>query len=297
MKKSSLFAGGLAAALGLTLAPGSAGATAPPADENAFCGPWRDVTALFSGPDEVDPAAAEQALAEVSATAPDELAESVEVVVAAATQAASGDFSAFDTPEFGSSLSQVDNWIFDNCGFDQVIEVQAVDWAFGDIPLEIPAGSTAFRLTNLGDEIHELTIIRKIEGTTESFEELAPLIAAEDPSVMEKVEFVAGAFSPGPDMPGVAYADLVPGEYAAICFIPIGSLQEGASEGTGTEGTGTEGTDTEGTAADGAAPAPTTDSTGPADTTGGSAPEGDGAGYDPHFAHGMLQLFTVVEGA
>ena len=238
MKTASLLAGSLITALGLTITPAMAGATTP-ADEPEFCAPWQTASALFQS-DEVDPAAGEQALADVTATAPDEIAESTGVVVAAATLAVGGDFSGFDSPDFEVAVSDVDGWVFDNCVFDDRIEVQAVDWAFGDIPLEITAGSVAFRLTNLGDEMHEMAIIRTAEGTTETLEELRPLLMVQDPGAMEKIEFVGGAFSPGPETPGVAFANLEPGEYAALCFVPIGSLQ-GATEEPGTEGTAVEG--------------------------------------------------------
>jgi hypothetical protein len=247
--------------------------------------PWQTATALFQSDGEVDPAAAEQALADVSATAPDELAESAEVVVAAATQAAGGDFSGFDSPDFQVAVGEVDNWVFEQCAFDERLDVQAVDWAFGDIPLEIAAGSVAFRLSNLGDELHEMAIVRVAEGTTETLQELEPLLAMQDPAAMEKIEFVAGAFSPGPDAPGVAFADLEPGEYAAICFIPVGTLQEMMAEG-GPDESAPAGTAPAGTAPAGSAPM---------DTSGSMPEEAPGDGL--HAAHGMVQYFTVVEGS
>lgn len=273
MNRSAFLAGSLIAAMGLAVTSVPAGATVP--DQPEFCTPWLTASAIFQS-DEVDPAAAEQALADVQAAVPEEIAAPAEVVVAAASQALTGDFSGFDTPEFQTSVSEVDNWVFDQCAFDTKLEVQAVDWAFGAIPLEVPAGTAAFRLNNLGAELHEIQIIRMAEGTTESFEELLPMLAMEDPAAMEKIVFVAGGFSPGPDTPGVAFANLEPGEYAAICFIPIGTMQsameEPATEDTASEGTAAEGTASEGTAAEGEAP------------------------YEMHAAHGMLQLFTVVEG-
>ncbi len=268
--------------------------TVPPGDEPEICQPWVEASMIFSS-DNPDPVAAEEAIVAVEAAVPDELAGDVPVVLDAARKALTGDFSGFESPEFTSSVSAADNFVYDNCAFDSQIEVQAVDWAFGDIPLEITAGLTAFRLNNLGDEIHELALVRKVEGTTESFAELAPLIAAEEPSVMDKVEFVSGAFSPGADVPGVAFAELEPGEYAAICFIPIGALQ-GAEmdmgEGEGSAGSMPPSSDSPATTGAGA-------DTTTAGTTGasvdGDAPAGD-AGYDAHFAHGMLQEFTVIAG-
>lgn len=255
------------------LAPAAAMAhretTEPSGDEPAFCPAWNAAVQMFSGDGEIDPAAAEQVIADVTANTPEEIGEPVGVVVEAAGAAAGGDFSGFESEDFANALGAVDGWAFDNCAFDAKIEVTAVDWAFGGIPLEIPAGRVAFRLHNIGEEIHEIAIVRKVEGTTESFQELAPLIAMEDESVMAKVEFLGAAFSPNADVAGVAIVDLEPGEYAAICFIPVGSLQ-GAEPGPGDA---------------------------PGEEPAGSAPAGSEAEpeYDPHFAHGMLQEFTVVE--
>lgn len=252
---------GTVLAAGTIAAPFAAFAhgSTPHTDEPSFCAPYQTAVAQFMG--EPDPAVAEEALAGMEADIPAEIADAAAVVIDTARTALGGDPSVFDTtPEFFPALGEIDAWMFENCAFDARLDVVGTDFAFGGLPDEVDAGRVAIRLNNEGTEQHEIMIVRKLEGTTASFEELAPLIAAEDPSVMEQVEFVGGAFSPSPEQPGVAVVDLAPGEYAAICFIPVGTMQ------------GME-----------------------AATPEGSAPEGSAPAYDPHFAHGMLQEFTVVD--
>ena len=242
----------------------------PHTDEPSFCAPYQTAVSQFMG--EPDPAVVEEALAGMEADIPAEVADAAGIVIETSRSALAGDPSVFDTtPEFFPALGEIDAWMFDNCAFDARLDVVGSDYAFGGLPTEVPAGHVAIRLNNEGTEIHEIIIVRKLEGTTASFEELAPLIAAEDPAVMEQVEYIGGAFSPSAEQPGVAVVDLAPGEYAALCFIPVGTMQ-------GAEIPGPEGSAPEGSAPE------------------GSAPEGSAPAYDPHFAHGMLQEFTVVEG-
>ena len=133
----------------------------------------------------------------------------------------------------------------------------------------------ALRLTNEGAEIHEIAILRKVDGAEMSWDEIAMLAATEDPAVEDVAEFVGAAFSPDAETPGVAVVDLEPGEYAAICFIPVGSLQgEPQDEGQGE---------------------PESESEPEAEGEGGPGASLAEAEYDPHFAHGMIQVFTVGE--
>ncbi len=81
---------------------------------------------------------------------------------------------------------------------------------------------------------------------------------SEEEGAMEQVEWVGHAWSPNGDTTGFAFVNLEPGEYAAICFMPIGSMQ---------------------------------------DMTEDEVFARAGPDSDAHWQHGMLQEFTVVEGA
>jgi hypothetical protein len=252
----SAAAGAIAAfGLGTGAAAHEAGTTAP-AEEHAFCAPYVGIVTQFSA-EAPDPAAVEGFVAEAEATQPDEIAEPFGILLTAVESALAGDESGFESAEFGTALSVVDGWVFDNCAFDNKVDVVAVDWAFGGIPLEMPAGHAVFRLSNVGTEYHEMGIIRRLEGTTQSWDEIAHLLLTDEEAAGELVEWVGHAWAPNADTAGVAYVDLEPGEYAAFCAVPIGSLQSIPEE----ELEGTWG-----------------------------SPDAD-----RHFMHGMLQEFTVVE--
>jgi hypothetical protein len=242
-----------------TLALARGPATAPdttPAGAAEFCTSYLALLDQFNSDAGPDVDAATALLTELGANPPADVADSVAVMVEGATAELGGDESATSTPEFADAYVQVSAWAFDNCEFDATIDVAAVDWAFGGIPLEVPAGRVAFRLTNLGDEYHEMGILRRLEGATQSWEEIAPGVMTEEESAMEQVAWVGHALSPNGDTPGFAFVNLEPGEYAAICYMPIGSTQ---------------------------------------DMTLDEVLAMAGGDYDAHWQHGMLQQFIVVE--
>jgi uncharacterized cupredoxin-like copper-binding protein len=134
------------------------------------------------------------------------------------------------------------------------ITVTAVDFAFEGVPAEVPSGST-MALTNAGQEVHEMVVVRKLPTTTQSFEELLQL---PDDEVQNLVENVGFAFAE----PGQTATDVVtagePGDYLMICFIPAGTTSL------------------------------------PSIDPNASEPPDLGTGA-PHFTLGMLQEFTVTQ--
>ena len=209
----------------LALGPATAPDTTP-AGAAEFCTSYLALLDEFESDAGPDVDAATALLAEMGANPPADVADSVAILVEGATAELGGDDSATSTPEFLDAYTQLSAWAFDNCEFDAAIDVAAVDWAFGGIPLEVPAGRVAFRLTNLGTEYHEMGILRRLDGATQSWEEMAPGVMTEEESAMEQVEWVGHAWSPNGDTTGFAFVNLEPGEYAAICFMPIGSTQD-----------------------------------------------------------------------
>ncbi|HVL99744.1 MAG TPA: hypothetical protein VM324_10685 [Egibacteraceae bacterium] len=214
------------------------------ADVEAFCD---DALGLGSpGEPEVDwetateeeIAAAQQVFAEerlrplvedLRDSAPQDVQDDVATLEEALDEAeGSGDLEAF----FGGAGGQARNAIAieaaDRCGWSSV-DVTMVDYEFQGVPETLQAGPVVFSATNEGEESHEMIVFVKREGVEETWEEILGLEEAE---VMERVEFVAATFAPAGEE-STAAADLDPGEYVMVCFIPQGTDASGEEAGDG----------------------------------------------------------------
>jgi hypothetical protein len=198
-----------------------------------LCSSYTEVTAAFSSDGPPDAEALGKRLDALESDAPDEIAEPLGVMIdAARTTLESGgeDSSAFESPEFGEAMAQVDPYMFENCDFDAKVEVVAKEYSFGGIPQEMDAGTAAFLLTNEGDEAHELALMRKADGVTQSWDEI---LAMDEAEAEELVEQVGGTFAASKGDAGMAIADLQPGEYIALCFVPSGTTVDDSGEHAG----------------------------------------------------------------
>jgi hypothetical protein len=112
--------------------------------------------------------------------------------------------------------------VHDQCGAQQQA-VTAVDYAFEGVPDELDAGLTSFAFTNEGGEEHEMVLFRRADGVEESLDEL---LALPDDEAMSKVQMAGVTFASPGDTSYLA-ADLEPGTYFLVCFIPVGGGEEG----------------------------------------------------------------------
>jgi plastocyanin len=101
------------------------------------------------------------------------------------------------------------------------VDVVGTDYAFSGLEASYSSPITiAFR--NEGEEVHEIVVVRKGEGVTQSWEEL---LALPEEQSGDLVSFAGVAYAE----PGQTAADMVtasePGEYLAICFIPQGTTE------------------------------------------------------------------------
>jgi uncharacterized cupredoxin-like copper-binding protein len=160
---------------------------------------------------------------EIQASVPEENRENVDVLVASLTEVAeTGDPAAFETPETEAASTADHAYGLESCGW-QVVNASASEYAFDGIPGELEAGTTSFELSNEGTELHELLLLRKKDDTTESFDELLELPEDE---AQAKVDFVGAAFATPGEEGAYAIAELEAGDYMAICFIPVGTVDE-----------------------------------------------------------------------
>ena len=208
------------------------GACGDDADAASVCDPYLEMSLAMNG--EPDPATLGPLLDDLDENAPEDLEESLSVMTTAARQVLeTGDFAAFDSPDFAAAQGEVDPWIFEECDFDGSEEVTAEDYAFDGLPDELDAGTTAILFTNEGEEAHELAIMRKADGVTQTWDEILALPQEEGEALVEQV---GGTFAPRNGTQGLAVVELTPGEYVAACFVPTGTSM--SADGEVTEGTG-----------------------------------------------------------
>jgi hypothetical protein len=208
-------------------------------DLETYCAKSAEIEILLNGEPEIDfetasPEEIAEALKsfagqgvpiaeEIQASVPEENRENVDVLVAALSEVAeTGEFEAFESPEVEAAGDADHTYAIEQCGWN-VVDVTATNYAFDGIDAEMPAGIASFELSNAGTELHELVLLRKADGTTESFDEL---LALPEELARTKVEPAGAAFAEPGEEGVYAIADLQAGEYLAICFIPVGALDE-----------------------------------------------------------------------
>jgi plastocyanin len=102
------------------------------------------------------------------------------------------------------------------------VNVTGVDYAFEDVPATVEAGSE-LTFHNGGTEPHEMVVIRINDGVTKTIDELLELPEDE---ALEFASVVGAAMA----LPGEDAEDTVtvsdPGNYAMVCFVPVGSTAE-----------------------------------------------------------------------
>jgi hypothetical protein len=209
-----LLLGGLVA--GLAATPAAAGE----GNVKAFC-----KASLAIDTVEEDPS--ERLLNRLRNSAPPEIADTVDSAVSIFEEQGE---AAFEDPTFQAAIADWDQYVLENCGYEQV-DVTMEDYSFTGLPDEIEKGTIAFNLTNEGAELHEFTVFR-LRGDATLDDILAlPEDATED-DFAELARPVPGGGFAFPDASDVALIKLrKTGEYVALCFIPVGSTPDAGEEG------------------------------------------------------------------
>lgn len=169
-------------------------------------------------------------LALVDGNEPDDIAEDVQTMTTAVREVTTtGDFSAFETPEFLAASETVYSSLDDACDVN-VVEFTAVDYDYEGVPETLPAGVTSFVMTNdsAAGEDHEFSLVKLSDDTELGIEELLDMPEEEANQHIET--FAGGTFAPADAASGTV-SELTPGRWAYVCFIPVGSGDE--IEGTG----------------------------------------------------------------
>jgi uncharacterized cupredoxin-like copper-binding protein len=133
--------------------------------------------------------------------------------------AQTGDFSAFEQPNVAAAEARVHTYDLQNCGWNRV-DVTGTDYAFQGIPQTLAAGPTSFELVNkAAKEDHELVVLRINDDVKEP---VAEILKLPEEQGRQKATPVGGSEPAEPGKTTSAVANLKPGRYAAVCFIPVG---------------------------------------------------------------------------
>jgi uncharacterized cupredoxin-like copper-binding protein len=99
--------------------------------------------------------------------------------------------------------------------------VGLLDFAFAGVPATLSTGRTTLKVTNQGQEPHELTVLR-LEGITaqQAQEILAAPPGQGAPAGPPPFKDAGGFQAIMPEQSGWATLDLPAGEYIVVCFVP-----------------------------------------------------------------------------
>jgi hypothetical protein len=187
-------------------------------DVEQFCDDALAVEATFATP-EPDPQEVQSAIETARESAPEEVRDEIDTVLEALPDLGDGPPPA----EFEEATGTIDEFILDECGFEE-LAVTGRDYEFEGIPDTLDGGAYAIEFTNEAEtEMHEVAMLRINDGVTESVDELLQLPEEE---ALSRVTPVAVAIAE-PGESDVTFAELEPGRYVAVCFIPVGSGEEG----------------------------------------------------------------------
>lgn len=207
----------------------AAGSAAVEMDLQAFCdatvGAKSALIAASEGNRAEDPGPLMEA---AESNAPEEIAEELEVLLATARAAVeSRDTKVLESEDFQRVDQAVDLYIAENCA-SQKLSVTGVDYGFDGLPPTTSAGRVTIDFANGGEELHEMLLMR-IEEPGLSVDELLHMPQKE---AQKKLRFVRALFS-SPGETDVETFDLEPGEYAVVCFLPVGATSLEAAESAG----------------------------------------------------------------
>ncbi len=139
---------------------------------------------------------------------------------------ATADGSIFNNPDFKAQGLKIDNYFYDHCAGPKVAAV-ATEYKFTGLPDKVPAGVVQLKLTNSGKQEHEMLVLRRKPGVTESFDQI---LASGREEGQKKTEAVTQV-SASPGKPDATVARLSPGQYIVICTVPEGTV--GDKQGNG----------------------------------------------------------------
>jgi len=106
------------------------------------------------------------------------------------------------------------------------IEVTGADYEFQNVPSLVASGAE-LTFTNASDgEVHEMVVVKVVDGETRTLQELLELPDEESESLVEFTGVLValpGEDGANPEGAGSSVTVTDPGRYAMVCFIPQGA--------------------------------------------------------------------------
>ncbi|MGH2690202.1 MAG: hypothetical protein ACRDKW_15560 [Actinomycetota bacterium] len=163
-------------------------------------------------------------LQEIQANAPDEIRETLDGLVASIEKLlAGGEVSAAEEQRADEAEDRLHAHDLEHCGWNRV-DVTGSDYAFAGIPPTVPAGTASIEIENKGAEVHEMVVFKKKAGVTDSLDSLLAIEEQEEAAAkIEPVGYLGGVH---PGDQEFLLADLTAGDYAVVCFYPVGTTPE-----------------------------------------------------------------------
>lgn len=179
---------------------------------------------LFTG--QGDAASVNASLDSAIAAAPDDIVDTItELKATAQPQLEDPESDASD--ETLQLYRDTIVWAGESCDVE-TLEVTAVDYEYDGIPDTLSTGYHVIEFSNDGQEQHEVFAFEINDGVTESLDEI---FAGPEEEIFGKITPVNAAFAPPGGSDTGSWNLRTPGNYAVICFIPVGSV--GETEGDG----------------------------------------------------------------
>lgn len=154
----------------------------------------------------------------MQAEAPDEVEADVNVLIDTIAQVSeTGDLGLLQADQVREARKRIQAFEFQNCGWE-TLDVGAVEYAYQNVPVNLPAGARSIHLTNTGAERHELVLLRVNDFVDDSGRQI---LDTPQELAYTKVHSV-GSVTVDPGQDGYVVATLHPGRYLMVCYLPVG---------------------------------------------------------------------------
>jgi hypothetical protein len=186
-------------------------------DLAAFCAARIEANAAQSKAENV------AVITKIAAAAPPAISSQVSQLLALVKK--KGD-KAFESPEGGALLGQIEPFVYDNCPGNKV-PVTAIDYQYQGVPATLPAGVAKFKMTNAAPKEDHMMAVFKLtpEGAALGFDKILAMSQKKSQKYIDQSSQAFMEAKPGAS--GYAPLTLTPGTYGYACFFPEGGKKNG----------------------------------------------------------------------